>query len=141
MPEQYQLDPSSLEVTKHHKKKKKHKHKHATDKNEESSLDNYSPIRSREHSPPTDPCDFIKPEHTSNFFVLPPHPTPAYQAPPLTQPTQHHPPTIIHSSAIPAVVMTGNLIPANFNPSPQSVIVGGAAKFSTGHTHPSISGA
>ena len=135
------MDPSSLEVTKHHKKKKKHKHKHTTDKNEESLLDNYSPIRSREHSPPTDPCDFIKPEHTNTFFVSSSHTTPVYQTPPLTQPTQHHPPTLIYSNAMPTVVVPGNIIPANFNPSPQSVIVGSAPKFSTGHTHPSISGA
>ncbi len=76
------MDPLTISEPppKHHKKKKKHKHKHV-DKTEESSITNYSPSVSREHTPPRDPCDFIKPENTPNFF-------PPVHAP--LRPTIHH---------------------------------------------------
>lgn len=135
LPEQYRLDPPLSESHRHHKKKKKHKHKHV-DKTEDSSLVNYIPPISREHSPPVDPCDFIKSEQTQNFFHQAPqhishtshtphsHLISAYSAQ-----TQHHPAAVLHS--IPGgVVMAGGLIPNTglFTSTPQSVIVEGGNK-------------
>ena len=131
LPEQYRLDPPLSESHRHHKKKKKHKHKHV-DKTEDSSLVNYIPPISREHSPPVDPCDFIKSEQTQNFFHHAPqhtshtphsHLISAYSAQ-----TQHHPAAVLHS--IPGVVMASGLIPNTglFTSTPQSVIVEGGNK-------------
>lgn len=48
------------------------------------TLDSYSPAGSRDHSPPVDPCSFIRTEHTTNFFHQPVLSMPsAYHAPPI----------------------------------------------------------
>ena len=128
LPEQYRLDPPLSESHRHHKKKKKHKHKHV-DKTEDSSLVNYIPPISREHSPPVDPCDFIKSEQTQNFFhPAPQHTSHTHLIHAYSAQTQHHPTAVLHS--IPSVVMTGGLIPNTgvFTSTPQSVIVEGGSK-------------
>lgn len=148
LPEQYQLDPSTSESSKPHKKKKKHKHRHG-DKMDDMSLTNYSPVMSREHSPPADPCDFIKADQTNNFFppkaptcVPPTQPT---QAPPISsfQPMshlvstpQHHLPALLGGTLMatvsgaqyiniqgqPGVIMTSGKFPTH----PHATIQGGS---------------
>lgn len=114
---------------------------------DDMSLTNYSPVMSREHSPPADPCDFIKADQTNNFFppkaptcVPPTQPT---QAPPISsfQPMshlvstpQHHLPALLGGTLM-ATVSGAQYI--NIQGQPGVIMTSG--KFPT-HPHATIQG-
>lgn len=113
---------------------------------DDASLVNYSPVMSREQSPPADPCDFIKTEHTNTFFPPPPppplppsqtQPTLSFQAAPhlVASAQQHHLPPALLSGTLMATVTGGQFINI-----PQSSVIMTPGKFPTSHAHATIQG-